>query len=74
MLESRLNKDIDLWYIVISPSLQILLCPHCFTGNSNYYLFLFHKNATSPFFSATFCSREVGYLFLSNYLINTIMC
>lgn len=35
MLECRLNKDIDLWHTVISPSVQIWLSPHCFTGNSN---------------------------------------
>jgi len=72
MLESRLNKDIDLWHIIISLSLQILLSPCCFTGNSNYYLFHFHRNVTSPFFTITFCTREIGYLFLSNCLLNTI--
>lgn len=72
MLESRLNNDIDLWHIVISPSLQILLSPHCFTGNNKYSLFRFHRNFTSPFLNITFWSREAGYLFLSNCLINTI--
>lgn len=57
MLECRLNKDIDLWHTVISPSVQIWLSPHCFTGNSNESLTL-PRNLTSFFSSITLTGRE----------------